>query len=236
MKRIRYMGFYGFNFTDEALNLSPSFCHEANKYIHFLPNGCVEWMGKRRKVWLKYGVYVLRPVFSDRGSPQNLLHLLHAFTVGQVRNNYKGTKIAMGCKNPLCVNPDHMVIVDKMIPLSELYPDSVVTMETDFHKPLFKYFAIQTDYRRGVVFRNLMDLSLFLRASHKLIADYVKTGRRYKGQWIVGREKVPINYVDLELDPPIGYEIGEDDEKTSIASQWDENGFRRVSKIARKNG
>ena len=195
------MGFYGFKFSNEALSLSPHFCREANGSIYFLPNGCVEWLGRKRKVWIKNGTYILRPIMNKRGTPQGLLHLLHAFTYGKPREDWRNTKIYMKCGNPLCVNPDHMGVVDKSTPLAEIYPNDIRTQDI-IHFPKFRYFAIKVDFSYSKEFNSIGDMSLYLRCSHKLIADYIKTGRKYKGKWRVFREKVPVNYKDLELEAP----------------------------------
>lgn len=182
------MTFSGFNFTDEARILAPQFCEEVNSSIYFMPNGCVNWIGKFRKVWIDETRYISRPIRQNLKAPQSLLHLLFAFTNNHIQPLGAGMKVWMKCKNPSCVNPDHMERVGRYVPLEQIYPESIEKGQKPTHTRVNTY-VISKDYSYCKEFNNMATAARWLGLSRRLFKRYVKTGRLLWGKWYIIREK-----------------------------------------------
>lgn len=186
MKR-RKMGFSGFNFTEEAKRLAPHFCSEVNTSIYFKPNGCVHWIGRYRKVWLDQTRYIARPIRQKQKAPQNLLHLLFAFTDTHIQPLGDNHKVAMSCNDPRCVNPDHMVRARKYQPLEDLYPKFVEEGEKPGHTRVATY-VVSKDMSYCKEFNNMESAARWVKVSRQVFKRYAKTGRLFRGKWYIIRE------------------------------------------------
>lgn len=176
--------------------MAPGFCAEANSSIYFLPSGCVEWIGKRKKVWGP-GKYILRPVFQKVSAPQNLLHILYYFTGDGIESIAPNRMIYMTCGNPLCVNPDHMAACSKEKSIFDLYPDYVREGVRPVHKRVMTY-VISKDNLMAKEFTCLNAASRWLRGTVKVIRRYVRTGRLYRGKWYIRRERYDLEESEIE--------------------------------------
>lgn len=202
------MGFSGFNFTKEAWELAPSFCSECNASIIFKPKGCVEWAGKYRNIWIDETRFISRPRLQNRKAPQQLLHLLYAFTNHKIRPIYEHEKIGMVCSNPRCVNPDHMIPVRKYRPLEYLFPNFVEEGIKPSHLRV-KTYVFSRDMTFAKEFNTMDAASRFVKTSRRLVSRYARTGRILKSKWYIKRETVDISQLrELETEDIEEYEDG----------------------------
>ena len=121
------------------------------------PNGCIHWLGGKHKQG--YGMYGYKRISTQKSSMNVVHRLIMMIKLG--RELVKGEEVIHICKNPVCINSNHLLLGD-------------LDARIRYTKGKYKYTDEETVW---IVTASIKDIAIKYHLTHPK-AQWVKTNRR----------------------------------------------------------
>lgn len=180
------LNFYGFQWLPFALDIDNAFCREVDRNIMFNRDGCALWVGSTKKKWVDIGKFIPVPWSKNTGGSQELYRKILLYTTGKT-DWRESHRFIPDCGNPLCVNPDHVTYIR----IDQSWTKFIDYVEEGESPALYyySYCAVCPEGTWGQYFHGIDRLCDVMNISILQAYRYLRTGRVYKGKFIIRFDK-----------------------------------------------